>query len=194
MFKYVEAKNEELIKKIYRFRCTIACDELKILKREDFLDGLEFDEYDKYSVHFAALDESGEVVSCLRVVHHSPIGYPTENGMKIDRDLSYIDRERIGEMSRIFIRSDCRNMRDTKQIIELIKINVCPKMKELGVDYSFGALEKSFHRLLDMFGMPYEIIGELQMYAGKMRYPALLSTQKFIEVNPELCRKWIDNE
>ncbi len=194
MFKYVEAKDEELIKKIYRFRCKIACDELKVLKREDYVDGLEIDEYDRYSVHFAALDENGEVASCLRVIHHSPIGYPTENEMIVDKDLSHFQRERVGEMSRIFIRSDCRNMKDTKKIIELIKINVCPKMKELGVDYSFGALEKSFHRLLVMFGMPYEIIGKLQMHGGKLRYPALLSTQEFIETNPELCAKWIVHE
>ncbi len=191
MFKYVEAKDEELIKKIYKFRCQIACDELKILNRENYPDGLETDEYDRYSIHFAALDKNGEIASCLRLIHHSPIGYPTENEMKIEKNLASVDRNKIGEISRIFIHRNYRDMKSSKEIFRLAKLYVCPKMKKLGIEYTFGALEKSFHRLLGIFGMPYEIIGEPQIHGGRMRYPSLLSTKRLAEANPDLCKEWI---
>ncbi len=183
MFKYVEAKDEELIKEIYRFRCQIACDELKILNREDYPDGLETDEYDKYSIHLAILNENDEVVSCLRLIYNSAIGYPTQNEMVIEKDISFIESGKLGEISRIFIHSRYRDMRSTKVIIESLKKEVCKKMIELDIEYSFGALEKSFHRLLRILNMPYEIVGKKQMHGGRMRYPAILSTQKLIEVN-----------
>lgn len=194
MFKYVEAKDEELIKKIYRFRCTIACDELSILKRNDYPDGLETDEYDKYSIHFAALNEKNEVISCLRLINNSPIGYPMENEMNIRFDNS-VKRVQVGEISRQFIHKNYRNMKATREIFYLTKKYVCPKLKELGLEFTYVTVEKSFYRLLCMMDMPYEIIGKPQKHRGRIRYPCKLSTKKLIEANKELCKKYgLENE
>ncbi len=192
MFKIVEAKDVELIKKIYRFRCAIACDELKILKREDFPDGLETDEYDNFSTHLAALTKVGEVIACLRLIHDSPIGYPTKNEMKIEKDLSFIDPNREGEISRIFIHNRYRDMRSTKLIIHSLKREVFKKMIELNIEYSYGALEKPFFRLLRILKMPYEIIGTEQIHGGRMRYPSILYTNKLLEENKDFYEILMD--
>ncbi len=191
MFKYVEAKDEELIKKIYRFRYQIACEELNILKKENYPDCLEIDEYDRYSIHFAALNQKEEVVACLRLIQNSPIGYPMENEMKI-KFTTDVERYMVGEISRQFIHKAYRDMRSTKEIFYLTKKHVCPKMKEIGLKYTYVAVEKSFYRLLRMMGMPYELIGKPQKHGGRLRLPCVLSTDKLIERNKQLCSKWVN--
>ncbi len=188
MFKIIEAKDEELIKEIYKFRYHILCEEFDIFKKEDYPDGVEMDEYDNYSIQYAFFDEKNKLAACVRLVHHSDIGYPTLNALNIEQEKKKTlpSNENAAELSRIFIDKNYRCIKNTKQIINLIKLNAGNKMREMGIEYSYGALEKSFLRLLLILKMPYKPIGGYQQYGGRMRAPCIMSTDELIELNKEL--------
>ena len=190
MFKFIRVdEDKELLKKIFRFRCQILCDELRIFDRKNYTNGLEIDRYDKYSIQYVALNEKIEISATVRLIHHSPIGYPTENSMKIDDNIkNSFDRNHLGEISRIFIAKKYRNFKDTKYIVESFKKFLYSDMKKNDIRYSYGALEKSFFRLLKIYKMRYEIIGELQEYGGK-RYPCILYTSTLEKDNPHLLKE-----
>ena len=65
------------------------------------------------------------------------------------------------------------------------------KLMKLGIEYTYGALEPRFVRLLKMYKICYEIIGEKQLQ-GKMglRYPCILYTQRLGDDNPEIVELW----
>ena len=149
MFRFIRVeKDRELLNKIYRFRCKILCDELKYFDKERYPDGLEIDKYDKYSIHYVALDNENEIAATVRLIHHSPIGYPTENSMNIsDNVRNAFNRDKLGEISRIFIDKKYRNLKDTKFLIETFKKFLYMDMKEERIEYSYGSLQKSCMRL-----------------------------------------------
>ncbi len=189
-FFKVDKNNSELMERIFRFRCEILCDELKYFDKKNYPDGLEKDRYDKFSIHYAAVDENGNLVSTVRLIYGSQIGYPTENNMVIYEDIKKsLNREKLGEISRIFIAKKFRNFKTTKLIITSFIRLIYIDMKRLEIEYSYGALELGFLRLLRLFKIRYEIIGDLQNYGG-MRYPALLYTSVLEKDNPELLRSF----
>ena len=65
-------------------------------------------------------------------------------------------------------------------------------MIELNIEYSYGALEKPFFRLLRILKMPYEIIGTEQIHGGRMRYPSILYTNKLLEENKDFYEILMD--
>ncbi|HIE35378.1 MAG TPA: GNAT family N-acetyltransferase [Campylobacterales bacterium] len=192
MFKFIRVKKEDtaLMNKIFRFRYKILCDELKFFDKKMYPDGLEKDEYDKYAIEYVVLDEKSDVVATVRLIFNSPIGYPTQNHMKIYEEIEKgFNKNSLGEISRIFISKEYRNLKDTKKIIKSLIEMIYLDLKKNNVEYSLGALELSFLRLLRIFGIKYEIIGELQHYGNK-RYPCLLYTSVLEKYNPKLLKLW----
>ena len=188
----MEVIDSEMLDDVFRFRYKIVSEEhtfTDFMKTHDFPDKKETDTYDPYSIQFAALNENNEICATVRLIHHSPIGYPTENKMKFDIDKSIFERDKLGEMSRIFVDPEIRCIQTTKIIIQHVKEAMYFKMKELGVEYTYGALEKSFIRLLKIYKMPYEMIGEEQDHMG-FRYPCVLYTDKLGSDNPEIVKLW----
>lgn len=191
MFKCIEAKDEELIKEIYRFRYKVALEEDILPEGKEFKEAYEADEYDKYSIQYAFFDKNSEIAACVRLIHHSDVGYPAQNSLKIEsvekkKLMLYDEKMQTAELSRIFIRKDCRGIKNTRKIIDLVKLNAGVKMKEMGVICSYGALEESFLRLLLILKMPYRIIGPYQMYGNRMRAPCIMFTDEMMELNKEL--------
>ncbi|WP_456404334.1 GNAT family N-acyltransferase [Hydrogenimonas sp.] len=187
MFKCIEAKDEELIKEIYRFRYRIACEEEDIFDKRNYSTVLETDDYDKYSVQYAVLDEN-EIVGCMRIIHHSPIGYPAFNNLEIyekDRKI-LLPNEKMGELSRIFIRKDCRGIKQSKAIIESIKVPTVNKLKEYNIEFTFGALEESFARFLKLLKIPYHKVGPYLTYGNRKRALHVMYTEELYSLNKEL--------
>jgi len=179
----------QLLDRVYAFRYEILQE--KEVTREivaHITNGLEHDEYDTFSIHFAAYDENGEVIACTRLIHHSPIGLPTLNNME-HSCLPYIcDPEHLGEFSRIFVSPKLRGIKQLRPLFDSLKLIGYTTMKELEVHDTVGVLEPPFFRLLQILGFPYTKIGELQSYYG-LRYPARLNTRALYEANLELYRK-----
>jgi len=186
MIKFIEVKDKALLEKVFAFRFKVL-DERDATRAAitDYASGLDRDKYDDYSDHFAAFDNSGEVIACVRLIHHSPIGYPAVNNMKTDIDLTRFDADKVAELSRIFIAKQLRNLRDTKALIEGLKAVGYAKMAALGIEYTYGGLEKAFLRLLNIYKLPYKAIGAEQEYLG-WRYPCLMYTRELEEQNPQL--------
>lgn len=183
--KFVEATGE-LIDEVLSFRYKIFQEIYpEYLQTSNFAQDKEHDQYDPYSVYFAALNEHNRVCATVRLIHNSPIGYPTENSMEFDN--SSFERNKLGEMSRIFVDSEYRNMQNTKTIIEEVKRFMLKKMMELGIEYTYGSLEENFFRLLKIYKMNYEVIGDMQTH-GQFgnRYPCVLYTKRLAQDNPTL--------
>ncbi|WP_373002451.1 GNAT family N-acyltransferase [Sulfurimonas sp.] len=185
-FKFLEVKDDDLLEKVFEFRYKILLDIYpEYLQNLNLKEEKEQDKYDQYSVHFVALDKHGHICATVRLIHSSPLGYPTENYMKTDN--SSFQREKLGEMSRIFIDSKHRKLKTTKCIIHsLIKL-IYIKMIQLDIEYTYGSLESNFLRLLKIYKLNYVTIGEEQKhkYFG-LRHPCILYTKQLAADNPEL--------
>lgn len=187
-FTFLEVTDENLLQKVFAFRYKIFLEIYPhYLQNLNLANNLEYDKYDAYSTHFAALDEDGFVCATVRLIHNSPIGYPTQNGMVFKYDM--FDRSKLAEMSRIFIDAKYRNIQTTKRIIEEVKKFMYVKMLKIGIEYSYGSLEKRFLRLLRIYKMRYHVIGEAQMHGEfGLRYPCILYTKELGCDNPELIK------
>jgi len=186
-FTYIEVKDKELLNRVFAFRYKIISQTKayeSYYKETTFQNNMESDKYDKYSIHFAVLNENNDVCASVRLIHNSAIGYPTENDMTFDN--TKFEREKLGELSRIFINQKCRNPKATKELIHNLNKLIYIKMMKLKIEYTYGALEPNFLRLLKIFKMPYEILGERQNQ-GKMglRYPCILYTKKLAKENQQ---------
>ncbi|MBE0514350.1 GNAT family N-acyltransferase [Sulfurimonas sp.] len=187
-FTFLEVCDKELLERVFAFRYKILLETYpEYLEVSGYSDAKEHDKYDNYSVHFAALDDDGEVCATVRLIHHSPIGYPTENSMAFDN--SMFKRDKLGEMSRIFVDTKYRNIQTTKKIIQAVKTFMYIKMMKLGIEYTYGSLEESFLRLLRIYKMNYNTLGKKQKYEHAdvgMRYPSILYTERLGADNPEI--------
>ncbi len=192
-FTFLEVTDCDMLEKVFAFRYKIFLEMFpEYLQTYSLPDKKERDKYDPYSIHFAALDENNEVCATIRLIHNSPLGYPTENGMVFDKNK--FDKDKLGEMSRIFIGDKYRNIKTTKIIMQGLKKLMYFKMMELGIEYAYGSTEKSFLRLLRIYKIPYHSIGEEQEhgYFGS-RLPSVLYTEQLGNDNPELIEMWKKN-
>jgi len=161
----------------------------KYLQKVGIVKMKEHDAYDRYAIHFATLDEDGEVCATVSLIYNSSIGYPTENSTKFDN--SMFDREKLGEMSRIFVDKKYRSMKTTKVIIEAVKRYMYIKMMQEGIEYTYGYLEKSFLRLLKIYKMPYHPVGPIYKDENiGLRYPCILYTKALGIENSRLIKLW----
>lgn len=187
---FLEVTEKDLLKKVFEFRYKIFLEIYpEYLNNQDFTDYEECDKYDPYSIHFAGLDKYGNVRATVRLIHNSPIGYPTENNMTFDKN--QFQRDKLAEMSRIFVDKNFRNMQSTKNIIYEVKKFMFVKMMQLGVEYSYGSLEESFLRLLKIYKMCYHTLSNKQSHGFfGSRYPCVLYTKQLGADNPEFIKLW----
>jgi len=190
-FTFLEVDNNSLLEKVFAFRYKVIT-EAEIfqgyVRDTEFTDNKESDKYDPFSIHFVALNDNGEICATVRLIHHCPYKYPTEN-MTFNTD--NFQRDKLGEISRIFIHPQYRDLKTTKEIIGNFKKLLYIKLMDFGVEYSYGALMPNLIRLLKIFKMHYYELSEMQMLGSMgLRYPCILYTKKFGEDNPELIEAW----
>ena len=186
MYMYKVVTDNQLLDELYHFRYGIALEAFEGYQQNP--QQRDIDPYDDYAVHFIALDGNGNICAATRFIFNSPIGYPTENYLDFDLEPEIAaNRDKLAEISRIFIAKEARGIRSTKDIIsnfiELIYIYI----KKHQIEYIYGALETSFLRLLHILKIDYQIIGEGAPYYG-FRYPCLLKTSDLERDNPRLLK------
>jgi len=188
-YRFVHVTNEEILDKVHRFRYKVMHEELGWI--ESNTSAKERDMYDEYCDQFAILNYEGEICATVRLIHHSPIGYPTEKFLDLTQSKYQFDRDKLAEMSRIFIAPKHRNMRETKIfLISFAKSLVYEKMKEHDIEYCYGMMEQKFIKLVNMFKIPYKAIGELQQDYDKFKYPSMMFVKELEKVNPQLHKYW----
>jgi N-acyl amino acid synthase of PEP-CTERM/exosortase system len=80
-FRFVQATSPELKQAIYRLRYQIYVEEYGFEQPQDHPYGLEMDAYDSHAICLAALDEAGDVIGTVRLILHSPQGFPIEHAV-----------------------------------------------------------------------------------------------------------------
>lgn len=189
-FTFLEVEDSDLLEKVFEFRYKILLEIYpEYIEASNLLDKKEYDKYDTYSTHFAGIDNEGEVCATVRLIHNSPLGYPTENGMTFDNNM--FERNKLGEMSRIFVDAKYRNIKTTMDIIDGLKKLMYFKMMKLGIEYTYGSLEESFLRLLRIYKITYITIGEKQEHGSfGFRHPSVLYTKQLGADNPHIIELW----
>ncbi len=190
-FTFLEVTNSELLEKVFAFRYKIITESEIFdgyVRETEFPNNKESDKFDPFSIHFVALNENAKVCATVRLIHHCPYKYPTE---KMIFNTSKFKREKLGEISRIFIHPECRDLKTTKEIIDNFKKLLYAKLMDLDIEYTYGALKSNLIRLLKIFKMCYEELSEMQMLGSMgLRYPCILYTKRLGDDNPELVEAW----
>ncbi len=184
-FNFICVTTQEILEKVHRFRYKIMHEELGWIEANSTKK--ERDAYDDYSDHFAVLNSDDEICCTTRLIHHSPIGYPTERFLDLQQPQYQYERNKLAELSRIFIGKKYRNMRETKLFISTIaKTLAYEKMKKHEIEYCYGMLEPRFLKLVNMFKIPYKPISVIVQDYNKLKFPSILHVRELEEQNPQL--------
>ena len=188
-YQFLHVTNKEILDKVYRFRYKVMHEELGWIKSNK--EGKENDPYDEFCEQFAILNSNGEICCTMRLIHHSPIGYPTERFLDLKKDQYQFERDKLSELSRIFIDPRYRNMRETKIFISsIVKSLAYEKIKEYDIEHCYGMLEAKFLKLVNIFKIPYKPISELEQDYDKFKYPSILNIKDLELQNPQLIKYW----
>lgn len=136
-------------------------------------DGLEYDEYDKYAIHFGVFKQPDELTSYMRLI------LPHDLFMleKIDTFRNLLPRDYVlnkksaAEISRFCTRDDNRRnamvktqAKDFSQSILLLK-GVYHWCNLNDIRYLYAVTEYKIHRLFKSYGFPFKNIIERPFYA-----------------------------
>jgi N-acyl amino acid synthase of PEP-CTERM/exosortase system len=111
-FEFKKVDSAELLKETYRVRYEVFCQEFGFLPTAHYPDGLEVDEFDEHSIHFAALTDDNVIGTC-RLVMNSEHGYPLNKHCKVfyvnEADLP---KKSLVEVSRLALRKSFRRRKE----------------------------------------------------------------------------------
>ncbi|WP_306536948.1 PEP-CTERM/exosortase system-associated acyltransferase [Geobacter sp.] len=120
MFEFRKADHDkQLMDEIYWLRYKVYCDEWGFEKPEDHPDGIEIDDYDHHSVHFAAFrEDDGSLIGTVRLIRSSELGFPLFSHCTVDTDLSFLGGNAVGEISRLAISKELRRRRPDRALYD----------------------------------------------------------------------------
>jgi N-acyl amino acid synthase of PEP-CTERM/exosortase system len=195
---------------VQQLRYAVYCLECKYLDAAKFPDERESDEYDPYSVHFAATNERKEMVATLRLVRDSRLGFPLEqHAGSLSPDYHRLPRERTAEISRLILARSYRRRandglygqelgdpeKDAQAKAEatyrrsqypLILFGLFKEMYlesvRMGLEYWVAAMETSLQRMLSKFGLGLQQVGEPMSYYGQVipYYVSIRQLEQFV--------------
>jgi N-acyl amino acid synthase of PEP-CTERM/exosortase system len=201
-FEFIHAESEYLKKAIYQLRYEVYVEEYGFERVEDHPSGYETDEYDPYSIHFAALNGNNNVIGTIRLVLHSDKGFPIEHAVK---DMAFIGEKpepnRIAEISRLAVKTDYRRRQEDglygiesyllnseggidgsipqehqRRKRPVIVLGLCRVLyhasKKIGLTHWYFISEKGLFYMLRKYGFLFHQIGEPVSYHG-LRIPYL---------------------
>jgi phenylacetate-CoA ligase len=182
-----------LLENSYGLRYQVYCVERKFLRAEDYPQGLEFDEFDRHSIHVGAVDSHGELAGTARVVKVSELGLPLFHHCKTfpDEMAKHPPSTRLVEVGRLSVSRSYRRRADddeygvTKPLapgqapnrraeMRRARDGVFPTLlkalyqatKRMGATHWLAGMEKSLIHLLALQGLPFRMIGPESDYFG----------------------------
>jgi len=111
-FKFGLVEDKDVLKDTFRLRHEVYVEEFGFEKKGDHPNGLETDDYEEESIHFACLNENDSVVGTIRLVLNSNKGFPIEHAVKTSFVGKKPDRSKIGEISRLTVSRDLRRRKE----------------------------------------------------------------------------------
>lgn len=209
MFYFRKAENDaKLMEDIYRLRYKVYCDEWGFEKPGDHPEGIETDEYDEHSVHFAAFRKDDDsMIGTVRLIQSSALGLPMLKHCALDIDPSVYNNTIVGEISRLAISKELRRRGPDKALYddgireleeESVPLSVKERRKdenaivlglyrclykeslEKGITHWYAVMARGLYLLLKKIAIiPCQIGPEVQ-YHG-LRAPYLLDLAKIMD-------------
>ena len=101
-----------VLQDIYKLRYDVYCLECEFLEAKDFKEGLETDQYDDCSTHFATYAQDSSMVGTVRLVQPGDAqAYPFESHCKPFDQFEMPPRANAAEISRLVVRKTYRRRR-----------------------------------------------------------------------------------
>lgn len=158
-----------LLAETYRLRYQVYCVERAFLSASDFPQELEQDNFDRFSKHFATIDEAGRVVGTIRLVYPSVLGLPLFRRCSLfpgETEL-FDPRNCVAEISRLsVVRKHRPNGFGGNGALYSLYRGVYHHAKRTGMTHWVIATEASLQRALTSYGFPFRQIGPEVDYWG----------------------------
>jgi len=207
-FEILPAISDELKIEVYKLRYQIYCIENDFLNSEDYPDNLEFDNFDRHSIHYLIRHrKSGDFVATTRLIlpdaNNPEKFFPLELNCKIDNIavMQSIERKHLGEVSRLCVSKAFKKRKNEAQslaplgsecslyftpeeqrsfpIICLALIACSIKAGyDNGLHYSFAATDSPLLHFISALGINAIEIGPMTNYHGN-RWPVLIKAKDF---------------
>lgn len=136
----------------HNIRYQVYCDEMGFEDKDSFPDQLEFDQWDKHSVHFLVRDKHiGHWVGALRLVLHDHYAFPMENHCELDDQIPSDEYFRSVELSRLCVLKEVRRfsakkfgpyglLEEDSRVTNSSNVTVLHNYKNLGLTVMWGML------------------------------------------------------
>lgn len=215
-FHFKKVTNKDELEEVFRLRYKVYCEEWGFERIEDHPGGIEFDKFDDHSLHFISLNNVWQVVGTVRIILNSEKGFPIEKICKTDTNLSNLNKDKIGEISRLAMSKELRKRiedrfiydgtseyhqeytatderrRRHEIVIGLYKY-IYVESKKMGLTHWYAVMAKGLYLLLKKLGIIFSPIGPEIDYHG-IRTPYLGSIEDIeagaSRLNPELLREF----
>ncbi len=168
----------ELLAQAHRLRFQVYCRECNFIDEAEYPGGYEMDEYDRYSVHFGALDAQERLVGAVRLILPACGKFPLEGKSPcIDLGGLGVSRDECAEISRLTISKAYRRgmqARPTEFILRVssIALGLCLEMhrecRAMGINYCLALMEKPLWMLLRIHGFVFRQVGPEVDFFGKV--------------------------
>lgn len=213
-FNVVFAHSEQLQREVFRIRYDVYCDELRFEDPTRFPGKQETDEYDPYSLHcLLKHTPSDSFAGCVRLVlpktSSDPLPFEKLCAGRMYEDVLrevVADRRRVGEISRLAVRSTFRRRRGEKNLPEGVVEEHKPGPGARtpwiglglylgaasiglirGLDGVFALMEPRLARRLGTHGIRFAQVGDAIEHRGA-RAPYFISRAALYEGLPPLLR------
>jgi N-acyl amino acid synthase of PEP-CTERM/exosortase system len=223
IFAKVEKHQSQLMEQIYRLRYQVYGMECGFINPQDYPSGMETDEYDDQSVHFAALHpEDGEVIGTLRMILPGKLPLPIQLKCKdVKVDHATLPQLSFSEISRLVISKKLRRRKNDAMYYEPqvedqkgvdvsgqeflrrarpmafgIYRELYHESKRLGVTHWYSIMEKSLWLLLRLHGFRFEQIGqEIDFYGPVSPYIGKIAQieQEVQQKFPQFYQYFVNN-
>ena len=198
-----------LLEKGYALRYQVYCLERQFLPAENYLRGLEIDEFDRYAIHVGAVDVRGELAGTARAVTVSELGLPlfrhcTMFPGEMDRQPGHRSVVEVGRLavSRSYRRraddhaslsqtaspsggaartGHAEERRGGADVLVTVLKALYQATKRIGATHWLAAMEPSLIRLLARQGFPFQVLGPECEYLGRVA-PYQLDLNEFDQV------------
>ena len=111
-FRFGRVERKDVLEDTFRMRHEVYVQEFGFERASDHPNGLETDDYEKESIHFACINENDSVVGTLRLVLYSDKSFPIEHAVETSFVGPKPDRSKIGEISRLTVSKDLRRRKE----------------------------------------------------------------------------------
>lgn len=194
LFEFQKIEQEDpLFHEVLALRYKVYCEERGFENPEDHPDGLERDEYDSQSVHFAALlKNTRKVVGTVRLILRSESSFPIERAFTFTKDLSHMHLHQLGEVSRLALsKSYCQELQQARlrsdseagEVVNGLLRCMAEESLERGISHLYAVMARGLPILLARRKVFFSQIGPEREYHG-LRAPYLGVVRDIVNRNP----------